>query len=86
MALSRPPFQNSIIDENGSIGLEWMNWLNSLWINAESISNSGITAKRPTQGLFIGRHYFDTTLGKPIWIKSVANGVAAWVTADGIPA
>lgn len=45
---------------------------------------SGATASRPTSLLWIGRTYFDTTLGKPIWLKTVSPIV--WVTADGVVA
>jgi hypothetical protein len=38
----------------------------------------GTTAERPTQGLYAGLRYFDTTLGKPIWY----NG-SNWVDATG---
>jgi hypothetical protein len=44
------------------------------------IEASGTTANRPTTNLFIGRPYFDTTLGKPIAIKSL--GPTVWV--DGV--
>jgi len=38
----------------------------------------GTTEERPTQNLYIGLMYFDTTLNKPIWRKS--NG---WVDSTG---
>ena len=39
---------------------------------------SGATASRPSSGNWIGRQYFDTTLGKPVWW----NGTK-WVLSDG---
>ena len=39
---------------------------------------SGTSAERPTTGLLAGSHFFDTTLGKPIWY----NGTH-WVDALG---
>lgn len=42
---------------------------------------SGVTVSRPTTGLYVGLFYFDTTLGKPIWVKTVAGPV--WVDATG---
>lgn len=48
-------------------------------------SQSGTTAQRPTKGLEIGLPFFDTTLGKPIWIKTVTPAVA-WVDATGAAA
>jgi hypothetical protein len=40
---------------------------------------SGTTANRPTTGLYVGRRYFDTTLGQVIWW----NG-SAWVGPTGL--
>ena len=47
-----------------------------------SVLTSGITQDRP-QNVTAGAMYFDTTLNKPIWVKSVANGNPVWVDADG---
>lgn len=44
---------------------------------------SGTTANRPISGLWVGRRYFDTTIGKPVWIKTV--GPVVWVDATGAP-
>ncbi len=41
-------------------------------------SHSGTTTGRPTQGRYVGKPYFDTSLNKPIWW----NGTA-WVDATG---
>ena len=40
--------------------------------------NVGTTEQRPTQGLYKGFQYFDTTLNKPIWWTG-----SAWVDATG---
>ena len=45
-----------------------------------SAQQSGTTAQRPTKVLWIGRRFFDTTLGKPVYLKSV--GPVVWV--DGV--
>jgi len=45
---------------------------------ATVIPLSGTTANRPNAKLLVGRQYFDTTLGIPIWW----NGVH-WVNASG---
>jgi hypothetical protein len=46
-------------------------------------SQQGTTAQRPASGagLEVGLPYFDTTLNKPIWIKTVSPVV--WVDATG---
>ena len=48
--------------------------------NALNNPDNGTTALRPTADLTVGQFYFDTTLGKPIWWKSIAAG---WVDATG---
>lgn len=45
---------------------------------ASAVLDSGTTADRPTRGLWAGRPYFDTTLGKPIWYSGTG-----WVDATG---
>lgn len=32
-----------------------------------AVGEFGPTAQRPTEGLWVGRPYFDTTLGEPVW-------------------
>lgn len=49
-----------------------------MYPSAVSYPTSGTTAQRPTYSLFIGRFFFDTTLGKPIWW----NGTV-WKDATG---
>lgn len=41
------------------------------------------TPQRPTENLYPGMSMFDSTLGKPIWLKSVVSGVGTWVDATG---
>ena len=41
-------------------------------IVAGSQVGSGTTANRPTYA-FVGQHYFDTTLGKPVWTKTAGT-------------
>lgn len=43
--------------------------------------NSGSTANRPTN-VQVGFPYFDTTLGKPIWLKT-AGATPVWVDSSG---
>lgn len=48
---------------------------------------AGTTAQRPPNGP-VGMSYFDTTLGKPVWLKtaSVGGTPAVWVDATGATA
>ena len=59
----------------------WAGWLTIAGKILQDISNSGTTAQRPTTFLYIGKRYFDTTLGVPIALKSV--GPAVWVNGVG---
>lgn len=59
----------------------WRNFFNSVFNICNALTMSGTTANRPTAGLWTGRMYFDTTLGKPIWFKT-----AGWVDATGAAA
>lgn len=60
-------------------------WFSKLQLIVNASVQSGTTANRPTQGLYVGRVYFDTSLaagvGRPIW-RNAAN--TAWVDADGV--
>jgi hypothetical protein len=44
-------------------------------------TDANSTSNRPISGLYIGRSYFDTTLGKPIWLKQIAPPI--WVDSTG---
>ena len=57
----------------------WVQWLYKLWINTNN--ESGTTANRPTEHLYIGKMYYDTTLNKPVWLSSVRPSV--WKDAAG---
>lgn len=83
--MKQPPFNVPVIDaETGLISSQWNMWVSSLWNIGNSVDGSGTTADRPTTGLFAGRTYFDTTLGKPVWLKSVRPTV--WVDGAGVAA
>ena len=78
--ISQAPFQDAV-SERGNITPSWAQWFTKVGLFAGSVSDSGTTANRPTKNLFIGRPYFDTTLNKPIWVKTVTTVV--WVDATG---
>ena len=63
----------------------WLTWLTQAYALLFANQQSGTTANRPISGLWIGRRYFDTSLGangKPIWIAAVsASGAATWIDA-----
>lgn len=91
-ALISAPAQNEFLDPH-SVAPEsakarpttsWVTFFSNAYQLLDALSSSGTTAQRPTKFLFAGRTYFDTTLGKPIWILSVAAGVGTWVDAAGV--
>lgn len=64
----------------------WGNWFSLAQNILFATSQSGPTANRPTKNLYVGRVYFDTSLGangKPIWVR---KDMAGWVLADGTAA
>ena len=79
--MESPPLNQTFLNDDGSISQPWTIWLKQMWLVGGSVDNSGTTANRPTVGLFTGRPYYDTTLGKPIWLESVRPTV--WVDATG---
>ena len=87
--LQMPPAISQIVQIGAdgkavALNTDWASFLHSLQQTAFNISRSGPTASRPTStldGRWIGMNFFDTTLGKPIWLKSVNADV--WVDATG---
>ncbi len=85
--ISSPPTRGTV-DEffNGKserVSTGFANWFTQVFNLCFAQYQSGTTAQRPTVGLWVGRRYFDTSLGsygKPIWYNKNAN---AWVDAAG---
>jgi hypothetical protein len=71
-----------VIDQGGNTALAWAQWFARVQRIVSSAQSSGVTADRPVKGLWIGRTYFDSTIGMPIWVLSV--NPAVWVNAAGV--
>jgi hypothetical protein len=71
----------TLVDESRNTMPVWDQWFSRVQRIVASVQQSGVTADRPTSGVWIGRTYFDTTLGIPIWVQSV--GPVVWVDATG---
>lgn len=56
----------------------WKNWMTQTFQIVFDVQNSGTTANRPTTNLYVGKPYFDTTLGIPIWYDGTN-----WIDAAG---
>lgn len=89
MALAGPRVQmpsGALVLEGGEATIETSALLNMLQSIAFYSTRSGTTANRPTSTSFrwVGMHYFDTTLGLPVFLKTASS--SAWVKADGTAA
>ena len=61
----------------------YIEFLTGVYEGVQATQSSVTTADRPTKNLFIGRFYFDTSLGargKPIWISKDGS---TWIDATG---
>ena len=68
-------------DQAGNWTPAWAQWLTRTHGSVITLQQSGPTAERPNKVLWIGRFYFDTTINKPIWLKSINPSV--WVDGAG---
>jgi hypothetical protein len=75
------PSNSQIAQEDGTPTAPWMQLFTRLVTAVNASGSSGTTANRPTSGLWVGRRYFDTTLGYPVYLKSVRPNV--WVNGAG---
>jgi hypothetical protein len=81
MSLGPLPATNQLTDGKGVMTSLFQAWFGSIqqWLGPQG--QFGTTAKRPTTNLYIGLQYFDTTLGYPVFIKSL--GPTVWVNGAG---
>lgn len=81
------PIPNNAVDEQDAKGKilnvsrGWREWLSQAYNILAALTQSGTTAQRPDTIRWIGRTYFDATLGIPIWWDG-----SQWVDATGAPA
>jgi hypothetical protein len=75
------PSNGKLTDEDGNISPAWQLWFSRVHSIAVTGQQSGTTANRPTEQVWVGRQYMDTTLGKPIYVASVKPIV--WKDAAG---
>lgn len=64
--------------------VEYANFFNILQLVTFYSTRSGTTAERPTASTlarWVGMNYFDTTLGKPVFLKIASTSV--WVDGSG---
>lgn len=80
MVIHSPPTRGAV-DDGESVSRQWRAWFSEVFAVCFAAGQSGTTANRPTEGLWVGRPYFDTTLGYPIWYSGTQ-----WIDATGSPA
>lgn len=74
------PSNANVLDEDGTASRSWQQWFNRINTLNQAAAQAGPTSARPVKNLWVGRRFFDSTLGKPIYVKTV--NPAVWV--DGI--
>lgn len=86
MAIISSPGTSAVDEQDGqgrvvNVSSGWRNFFTQVFTICNALTMSGITANRPTVGLWRGRFFWDSTLARPIWYSG-----AIWVFADGTPA
>jgi hypothetical protein len=81
--IDKPPVNSSVdyqdpVTKIWRVSQVWMRFFQAVFRICFAVSQSGTTAQRPTTELWVGRTYFDTTLGKPVWYEG-----PGWVDATG---
>lgn len=72
---------NTAVDElGGRVNQGWAQFFSTVSTLLMALTMSGTTPQRPTRLLWVGRPYFDTQIGIPIWY----NGTI-WIDAAGSP-
>jgi hypothetical protein len=80
------PVNAELVEESRKLTRSWVSWFTQATNILLSLQQTGTTANRPTSGLWVGRMYFDSTLGYPVWVKSVGASppyTAVWVNGAG---
>lgn len=83
MAIINELSGNRIADEKGNATDEMASWLKRAFILFTSVQESGITANRPTKLMWVGRRYYDTTIGKPVYASAISGVTITWKDATG---
>jgi len=81
--MSKPPVRESL--NSDQIPRAWVSHFTEISNKANTIGENGATSNRPTSDNFIGRPFFDTALGIPVWISNIdaTTKAVTWVNASG---
>lgn len=87
MPINSVPTTPVIVDGKRTLLPVYQAWFASIQNWLRPVGSSGTTAQRPLNTkesfMYVGQSYFDTSLGKPIWVKSLNPTV--WADATGTP-
>ena len=86
MILSDPAPTGAPVLEDRYLSLMWERWLVRFIAIVNNQQATGTTAQRPVLAPYVGFQYFDTTVNKPIWAKTITTSATTWVYADGTAA
>lgn len=75
------PDQFQLVTEDRHVTPSWNQWFQRAQNVVVAVNASGPTSERPKKVLWVGRPFFDTTLGRPVYVKSV--NPAVWVDGTG---
>ena len=73
--------RQKIVNADGTIDRDFSLLINKISEYINENSQAGVTAKRPTENLYVGRKFFDVTIGDEIYIRSLNPTV--WVKGGG---
>lgn len=85
IALEPSPTGAPVLDGTGLHAM-WERWIVRLTTVVNNQQATGTTAQRPTLAPYQGYQYFDTTVNKPIWAKTITTSSTTWIYADGTAA
>lgn len=77
MALINQPPQTPV-DQRGAVSQGWATFFSAVFSILDALTQSGATTSRPTKFLWVGRPFYDVTLGIPIWYTGTG-----WADAAG---
>lgn len=85
MSINAIPTDPRIVDRAGLLTTVWRAFFESINLWLGPVGNAGTTANRPLYSdrhpLYVGQAYFDTSLGFPVYVKSLNPTV--WVDGAG---
>lgn len=77
------PSNDPLLDPQGKSYRTWLQWFNWVHLTIQAVRQAGPTAERPTNLLWIGRAFYDTTLNKPVYVAQVRPTII-WRDAAGV--